>query len=121
MAVITLEKDLSEMKDEYEQIADGTYEATIESMEFAKSSKGNNMLKVRWKVEEGGMVFDNVPLNVDFKVKQYAKLIGLESGATLDTEQFLGAKGIIEVAGRTYTDGNGDTKTTANIKRVSPV
>ena len=121
MAIITLPKDISEMADEFTPVAEGTYEATIESVDIAKSSKGNDMLKVRWKIDNGGVVFDNVPLSVDFRVKQYAKLIGLESGDTLDTEQFIGARGIIEVKNRTYENANGETVTTADIKRITPI
>ena len=121
MAVITLNKDLSEMNDEFKAVADGTYEATIEKMDFGKSSKGNDMLKVQWKIDDGGMVFDNVPLSVDFKVKQYAKLIGMDSGDTLDTDLFLGVKGIIEVVTRNYKGADGEPKSSPNIKRISAV
>ena len=122
MAIITLDKDISEMDDEFKPIAEGTYEATIEKMEVTQSQKGNPMLKCVWGLSDTNQkVFDNIPLNVDFKVKQYCKLIGIESGTEIDTEQFIGAKGIIEVENQTYTDRNGEQKMSSKIKRISAV
>jgi hypothetical protein len=124
MPVITLPKDVGEMSDGFSSLGEGTYEATIERVNVGQTQKGNTKMDIMWKNEGegGGVVWDTVAVNVDFKVKQYARLLGMDSGDTLDTDLLVGAKGIIEIASDSYTNpSTGETTVRGKIKRVSPV
>lgn len=124
MPLLTLPKDISDMKDEYTQLSTGTYEGVIDRVNIGKTQRGDSKFDVMWKNkgEEGGVIWDTVSLKAEFKVKQYAKLIGIESGNTIDTDLLVGAEGILDVVAEPYTKP--DTQETVvrpRIKRISPV
>ncbi|MCK4522064.1 MAG: hypothetical protein KAU20_05805 [Nanoarchaeota archaeon] len=124
MPLLTLPKDISEMQDEFTSLPTGSYEGIIDRVNIGKTQKGNPKIDVMWKNkgEEGGVVWDTVALNVDFKVKQYAKLLGVDAGNTIDTDLLIGAEGILDVVAESYTNPTtGETSTRPKIKRISPV
>lgn len=113
MARLSLGFNLEDVSSTFEPIPAGTYIARIVDVELKKSSKGNDMLSVKWTVIDGPMegknFFDNVVLSVEWKVKQYAELIGVESGNELDTEDLIGAEATVTLEVKDRTDGNGQT------------
>jgi len=122
MAILTLPKDISEMSDEFTPLSSGTHICTVERVRVGKTQKGDTKFDVMWKdKEEGGVVWDTVSVNADFKIKQYAKLIGLETGNVLDTDQLVGVEAVVEVISDTYTDPEtGETTVRSRVRRVSP-
>ena len=99
---IGLEYDLSEVKNEFEALPASSYEAKIAACEYTQAkTSGKPMLKFTWEVLDGEFaarkLFDNVLLETSWKVKQYADVAGIPSGSELNTEDFLGAEGILTV------------------------
>lgn len=120
MAIIDLDYNLEEVSSSFEPVPAGNYEARIDSVELVTSQTNKPMLKVAWEITDGEFVgrklFDNVVLTVPWKVKQYAEVAGIESGAELDTDDFVGAEGIVEVQ---VTEYNGEPRNA--IKKVQPL
>ena len=109
MPLINLDYDLGDVKSDFEPLPEGQYMARLTECELVKSSTGKDMLKITWSVIEGEFegrrLWDNVVLSVDWKVKQYADLAGIESGSSLDTDDFKGIEALLtvgqrEIAGR---------------------
>lgn len=109
MALVTLDFNLEDVKDSFELLPTDAYEAKITKQELKKSAAGNNMIAIEWTVLTGDFagrkVFDNIVLMeaTAWKVKQYAELIGLESGSTLDPELFMGVEAILGIVCRDQT------------------
>ena len=109
MTIINLNYDVADVNDSFEPLPHGTYAAKIAAPDdctLVKSSTNKDMLKIAWTIVdgeyEGRKLFDNVVLSVDWKVKQYANVIGLESGSELDTQDFVGAEALLTVEQREY-------------------
>lgn len=107
MAIINLDFDLEDVQSSYEAMPAGNYEARIAEAELTNAkSSGAPMVKVVWEISDGEFagrkVFDNVVLNVPWKVKQYAEVVGIESGSELDTDAFVGSEAIIELSVEEY-------------------
>lgn len=107
MAVLNLDYNLEDVVNEFSPIPAGDYVCKIEECEYKTSSTGKPMLKITWVVNDGSefngrKLFDNVVLSVAFKVKQYADLVGMESGSALDTDLFLGLEAIVQVGQEMY-------------------
>lgn len=99
---IGLEYDLSEVKNEFEALPANSYEAKVAVCEYVQSKSSNKpMLKFTWEVLDGEFagrkLFDNVLLETSWKVKQYADAAGIPSGNELNTDDFVGAVGILTV------------------------
>ncbi len=119
MPIVNLDFDLENVSTSNDPVPVGTYDARIAECELVTSSTGKPMLKVTWEITDGEFagrkLFDNVVLTVDWRVKMYADVVGLESGSELVTEDFIGAEGIISVIHEEY---NGEPR--AKIKNVVP-
>lgn len=104
MAIINLDYDLENVKSDFEPLPEGQYFCKLTNCDLVKSSTGKDMLKIRWTVLEGEFegrqLFDNVVLSVDWKVKQYADLAGIESGTSLNTDDFVGIEALLTVGQR---------------------
>ena len=109
MTIINLDYNLEDVKDEFEPLPVGDYFAKIDKCELVKSSTDKDMLKIQWVIVEGEFegrrLFDNVVLSVAWKVKQYAELAGIASGAALNTEDFVETEAILGVIQEEY-DGS---------------
>ena len=102
MPKVNLDYDLKDAQDSFEAIPSDQYEAKILEAELTKSKNtGKDMLKFTWLITsgeyEGRQLFDNVVTDLQWKVKQYANLIDMESGQTLDTSDFKGVEAILDV------------------------
>lgn len=124
MVQINLDFNLEDQQSEFQPMPAGQYMGKIsnpDDVQLTESSNGNPMIKVQWTVTEGEYegrkLFDNVPLTAKagFKVKQYAEVIGLEEGAELDTDDFVGAEALLKVTQREY---QGEPRN--NIDKVTP-
>jgi hypothetical protein len=109
MAKVTLDYDVSEVSSQFEPLPAGQYLAEIvnpDDCQLTESQNGKAMIKIAWTIKEGEYegrkIFDNVVLSVDWKVKQYCDIAGIESGSELDTEDFIGMEAIVEVVQREY-------------------
>ena len=102
MALINLDFNLEDVEDGFSTIEAGSYEAKIEKEPTIEmSGSGKPKMVVYWKIMEGEYVGkgvrDDIPLGVGWRVKPYAEAAGMESGAQLDTNAFVGTEAIIEV------------------------
>lgn len=102
MPIVDLEYNLEEVSSDFPVLPGGTYLAELDKAELVNAqSSGKPMIKVTWKVMDGEFVgrllWDNVPLHVPFKVKQYAEAMGVTSGSQLDTDAMKGATAVLEV------------------------
>ena len=101
MALINVDFNIEDVVDNFAPLATGKYPCKFTKRELKKSQAGNDMLAVEWTVMEGEnankKIFDNVVLNVDWKVKQYAELIGITSGSSFDPELFDGMEVVIDI------------------------
>ena len=120
MANINLDYDLGDVATDFEPLPSGQYYAKIvnpDDFTLTESQSGKPMIKVAWTVMEGEYegrkVFDNIVLSIDWKVKQYCVAAGIESGSSLDTDDFIGLEGLIQVVQQEY---KGETRN--NIKTV---
>jgi hypothetical protein len=110
MAILTLDYNLEDVEEKsFEPLPAAQYFAQIvnpDDVELKESSTGKPMLKIVWTVQDGEFtgrkIFDNVVLSVDWKVKQYADIAGIESGTELDTEDFVGVEALLDVVQDTY-------------------
>lgn len=106
MPLIDLDYNLEDVSSEFEALPVGDYLAKIETCELVKSSTDKPMLKVRWGVMEGEWegrkLFDNVVLEVAWKVKQYAEAAGIESGSQIDSSHFIDTEAILAVGQKEY-------------------
>jgi len=113
MTIINLDYDLENVSDSFEPLPEGQYMCRLDKCELVNSSTGKPMLKMEWVIIdgefEGRKLFDNVVLTVDWKVKQYATLAGIESGSTLDTKDFEGIEALLKVNQEERSDGKGIT------------
>ncbi|RLG66749.1 hypothetical protein DRN93_05805 [archaeon] len=120
MAIIRLDYDLADVQSDFEPLPVGTYAARIAEATLETASTGNAMIRVVWEVADGEFqgrkLFDNVVLTVPWKVKQYAQLVGIESGQEIDLDAFVGAEAIVEVTQEEY---QGEIRN--RVKRVRPV
>ena len=120
MAIIKLGKPLEDIPSGFEPIPDGQYPARIVDCAIDKTKKGDDMLVFTFEVTEGDFagrkLWDRAVLteNALWKVKQYAELIGLESGDEIDTQDFIGIECLVEVATEEY---NGEPRN--QIKNVT--
>ncbi len=123
MAILTLDYDIEDVKENsFEPLPAAQYFAQIvnpDDVELKESSTGKPMLKIVWTVQgdefDGRKIFDNVVLSVDWKVKQYATIAGIESGSELDTDDFVGIEALLDVIQDTYNN-----KVNNKIKNILP-
>ncbi len=100
---ITLDYNLEEVSSDFPVLPGATYLAELVKCDMVLSKSSNKpMLKVQWKVMEGEyegrILFDNVPLHVPFKVKQYAEAAGITKGNEIaDTDVFLKTTAVLTV------------------------
>lgn len=100
MTKISLGYNLEEVSSTFEPLPGDNYLCRIEEQpELKKSSTNKDMLVFKWTVAEGEFegrkIYDNVVLSVDWKVKQYCNLAGIDSGAELDTNEFVGLEAVL--------------------------
>jgi hypothetical protein len=123
---INLDYDLAEVKNEFEALPASTYEAKVVVCEYTTSKSTNKpMLKFTWEVLDGEFagrkLFDNVLLETGWKVKQYAEAAGIPSGSELDTNDFMGAEGILTIGYAKKQNPEDDAEALRNqISRVRP-
>ena len=119
MPIVNLDYDLEDVSSSNDPVPAGMYAARIKECELGESSTKKPMLTFIWEIVEGEhqgrQIWDNVVLSVTWKVKQYAELAGLESGAQLNTEDFVGIEATIETKLEEYND-----QMRANIKKIIP-
>lgn len=119
MPIINLDYDLANVASEFEALPEGQYLSKIVSAELTKASTGKDMIKVTWEVVdgeyEGRKLFDNIVITpgAEFKMKQYAVLAGIESGAAIDTQDFIDAEGLVTIIQKEF---EGEIRN--NIKKV---
>lgn len=122
MARINLGYQLEDQSATFEPMPAGSYFTKIIKAEVKKSSKGNDMISVQHEIISGEFagrkVFDNIMLMVEsaFKMKQYAEVVGVESGDEIDTSDFLNKECVVQLGQREY---NGQMQN--DVKRVSSV
>ena len=101
MALINVDFNIEDVVDNFAPLPTGNYPCKLTKQEMKKSGKGNDMLAIEWTVIEGEntgkKIFDYVPLNIDWKVKQYAELIGVTSGSSFDPDLFNGLETVISM------------------------
>jgi len=110
MAIISLDFDLEDVvATSFEPLPAAQYFAKImkdEDIVLKESKTGKAMLSITWTVQEGEFegrkLFDNVVLSVDWKVKQYADIAGIESGSEVETGDFVGMEALLDVIQDTY-------------------
>lgn len=109
MAQINLDYNLEDVSNEFEPLPSGQYLAKIATGDdflLSESQSGKPMIKVAWTVTEGEYegrkIFDNIVLSVGWKVKQYCEAAGIESGTSLDTEDFIGLEALVQVGQQEY-------------------
>ena len=106
MTIINLDYDLQDVSSDFEALPIGEYACKLDKCTLVQSSTGKPMLKMEWVVlegeYEGRRLFDNVVLEVAWKVKQYAEAAGIESGKQLDTQDFEGLEAVLSVQQREY-------------------
>lgn len=111
MTLINLDYNLEDVSDSFEPLPESQYFAKLTECTLMKSASGKDMLKVVWVVIdgefEGRKLFDYVVLSVDWKVKQYCTMAGIESGTQLDTNDFEGIEALLNVTQEERTDGKG--------------
>jgi len=125
MPVIDLEYDLQDQKTEFEPLPTDQYAARIIDVTLTKSKASNrDMLKIVWEITDGEYIgrrlWDNLPLHVGWRVKQYAELIGIESGSQLNTDDFLGTEAILSVGIEEPNPQNGLVNATNRINKILP-
>jgi hypothetical protein len=113
MPIIELEQPIEEMKSDFPVIPGGTYLGELVKVELVNAkSSGKPMLKTQWKIIDGEyagrIVFDNVPLHVSFRVKQYAEAAGIQSGTQINTDDLQGAQAILDVTQEENPEKPGD-------------
>lgn len=110
-------------------VTPGTYQAEVSKAQVKKSSNGNPMIELTFKIRKdveqphgGRIVFDRLVLTEDsmWKVQLYAKALGLPDGLEVETYEELATylkdrKAEITVGEREY---NG--KTYAQVNKVEP-
>lgn len=122
MARISLGYKLEEQSSSFEPMPAGSYFTKIIKAEVKKSSKGNDMISVQHEIISGEFagrkVFDNIMLMQEsaFKMKQYAEVMGVESGDEIDTADFMNKECCVQLGQREY---NGSIQN--DVKKVSPV
>ena len=113
MTLINLDYNLEDVSSSFEPLPESQYFARLDKCTLVKSSTGKDMLKIEWVIKEGEFegrkIYDNVVLSVDWKVKQYAVLAGVEEGTSLDTSDFEGVEALLNVIQEERGDGKGIT------------
>ena len=108
MAFIKLDFNLEDVKSSFEPLPTDKYMAKIAIQELKTSSTNKPIFSIAWVILEGEYagrkIFDNIVLTVDWKVKQYAVLIGVESGTSLDPELFEGIEAVLDIRCREQTE-----------------
>ncbi len=109
MAQINLDYNLEDVASDFEPLPSGQYLCKIvapDDFVLTESQSGKAMIKAAWTVTEGEYegrkLFDNIVLSVGWKVKQYCDAAGIESGTQLDTEDFIGLEGLVQVTQKEY-------------------
>lgn len=123
MAILNLDYNIEDVEgNDFEPMPAAQYFAQIvnpDDVVLTESSTGKPMLKFTWTIQDGEYagrkVWDNVVLSVQWKVKQYAECAGIESGAEIDTEDFVGMEALLDIIQDEY---NG--KVNNKIKTVNP-
>ena len=108
MPLINLDFNLEDVKSSFEPLPTAQYLCKLVKQELKTSQSGKSMIAIEWNIAEGEhtgrKVFDNVVLSVDWKVKQYAELIGVESGKSIDPELFVGVEAVLDILCREQTE-----------------
>lgn len=102
MPKISLEYDLSDVKSGFDPLPTDQYPAKVTEVQLTRTKNTDKaMLVFVWTVTEGEYtgrnLYDNVVLDVAWKVKQYAELAGVEEGSELDTRDFEGLEAVLDI------------------------
>ena len=123
MPLIDLDYNLEDVSSTFVVLPEASYLCRIYKVDLTETKETKKpMLDFFWEVIDGEFaghkIFpaDHVVLSVDWKVKQYCELAGIESGSRLNTEDFLGVEGVLGISVREY---NG--KEVNSIDTVEPV
>lgn len=109
MALINLDFNLEDVKDNFQPLPADDYAAKITSQELKTSSNGNPMIAIVWEITDGEFtgrkMFDNMVLieSMGWKIKQYAELLGMTSGSSLDPSLLEGVEAILKIIQKNKT------------------
>jgi len=121
MPLINLEYNLEDVSSERFVFPTAAYLCRIVKAELVETKETKKpMVDFTWEVFDGEFVGkrmkpDHVVLSVDWKVKQYCELAGIESGTTFNTEDFIGIEGVVTTKASTY-----DNKPSYDIDLIEP-
>ena len=119
---VELNYNLEDVKSEFTPIPAADYLGRLDKFELAASKDGKPMIKAAWEVVDGEFagrkLFDNVMLDVEWKVKQYCVAANIESGREFDTQDFLNTEAILSVLIEPAKDGYAEKN---KINKVRPV
>jgi hypothetical protein len=117
---VRLDFNIEDAKSGFDAIPGGMYPARIGEANLTMASTGKPMIVVVWEITEGEFagrkIFDNIVTSVQFKIKQYAELAGVASGAELETNDLLGAEAMLTLIQQEY-EGEPRNK----IKKIEPM
>jgi len=124
MPKVNLDFNIENASSGFEPLPADQYPAKIIKSELATSQAGNPVIKIQWEITDGEFtgrkLFDTIPLQIDWRVKPYAELIGLSSGSELDTDDFIGAEAILQVKIRP-ADEKAGRDAQNEIKKITPM
>lgn len=109
MALVNLDFNLEDVKDNFQPLPADDYAAKIVSQELKTSSNGNPMIAIVWEITDGEFtgrkMFDNMVLieSMGWKIKQYAELLGMTSGSSLDPALLEGVEAILKIIQKNKT------------------
>ena len=109
MALVNLDFNLEDVKDNFQPLPADDYAAKIASQELKQSSNGNPMIAIVWEITDGEFtgrkMFDNMVLieSMGWKIKQYAELLGMTSGSSLDPSLLEGVEAILKIIQKNKT------------------
>jgi hypothetical protein len=117
---VRLDFNIEDAKSGFDPLPGGVYPARVGEAELKTASTGKPMIEVIWEVTEGEFagrkVWDNIVTSVQFKIKQYADLAGIASGAELDTNDLVGTEALLTLIQQEY-EGEPRNK----IKKIEPL
>ena len=123
MPLIDLDYNLEDVSSTFVVLPEASYLCRIYKADLVETKDTKKpMLDFFWEVIDGEFAGhkiyppDHVVLSVDWKVKQYCELAGIESGSRLNTEDFLGVEGVLGVSVVEY-----NKRETNKIVSVEPV
>src|SRR5574343_1773920 len=107
--LVDLNFNIEDVKDNFQPLPADDYAAKIISQELKQSSNNNPMIAIVWEITDGEFtgrkMFDNMVLieSMGWKVKQYAELLGMTSGSSLDPSLLEGVEAILKIIQKNKT------------------